>query len=121
MILENFADRGSLAIRKENPAAFSILCEHFWRVVPKSVDQFGYRISFLRIVNCRLKKVFPRQPSKPFVQLAPTGDRAGDSDSVNAGVRHRSRAFGFQVFGREALRRPSAGVQSIKLAGLGFP
>src|SRR5207244_13437095 len=121
MILEDFADRGSLAIRKKNPAAFSILCEHFWRVVPKSVDQFGYRISFLRVENCRPEKVFPRQSSKPLVQLAPTGNRARDRDSVNAGVGHRSRAFGFQVLGREALRRPSAGVQSIKLAGLGFP
>src|ERR1051326_3474353 len=59
--------------------------------------------------------------SKFSVQRIPARHGPWHSDGINTKMRHVRGVFGFQVSNGQTLRRPTTGVESIKLAGLRVP
>ena len=121
MVLKNFPNSRRLVVVQKHTAAFAVTKQILGRILPEPVNQFREGISLVGIENRSLKNVLPGEPSKAFVQCAPSRDGAGDGHAIDSRLRHGSRGFSLQVVDRKALRRPSAGVQSVELSCLGLP
>src|SRR6476646_7075307 len=85
------------------------------------VNDFRDIVTMVSIVNGRNEKIFPRELTETLMGLAPAIHGSWNGDTVNAFVRHAVKTFTIEIRRREFLRRPSTGVEPIKLAGPGIP
>src|SRR5207245_8831827 len=104
---------------QKHTAAFAVTKQILGRILPEPVNQFREGISLVGIENRSLKNVLPGEPSKAFVQCAPSRDGAGDGHAIDSRLRHGSRGLGLEVVDRKAMRRPSSCGQSVELPFLG--
>src|SRR6476646_9333412 len=72
-------------------------------------------------MNRRREQVLPVKPAKTLMRLAPAVHGAGNSNAMNAVVRHSGDAMLTQKFDGQLSRSPAAGVESIEFSGLCVP
>src|SRR5262249_33010133 len=75
----------------------------------------------LGVIDRRSKEGLPWKTAEALVRLAPSFDRTGNSDAVNAIARHSLDSLLVEEIDSQLARRPAAGVEAIELARLRVP
>ena len=98
----------------------SLRAQQFERVVPQSGRHLVHRKSFVGIKNSRRQQGGKRQAAKALAQRCPAGDDARHRHAVHAARRQLRYALRLQKPGSHTSRCPSARIQPVQLARLGF-
>ena len=115
------ADLGSLAVLQKYSPRLAGLLQLGFILHPVGMDDLGYGITVLGVVDCRSKEILPRQPPEAAMGLAPSFNGPGNCDRVDPVFRHRGDAVFRQKLDGKSARRPAARVQAIEFAGLCLP
>jgi hypothetical protein len=116
-IAENFSGMWRAARRQKNFCGIGVMTQFSFAGEPVAGKDFRDGKTFFGITNGWSKQSGEFFASETAVKFVPAVNCARNSHSMNSVGGHNGDALGFQEFGCEAGRRPTAGVEAVEFAG----